>query len=146
MVIAIPITKRGCRTGWSILWAHCRNPTPSLARDCAHGAWKKIRVNSSGGASTSVAHDFYSNVIRAGKVTTPAEEVRVARFTAVALGAGAVFVAILLGPGANVAFLVGLAFAVAASANLPAIVLSLFWRRFNTAGAVSGMAAAILSG
>jgi cation/acetate symporter len=49
----------------------------------------------------------------------------------------------ILGPGANVAFLVGLAFAVAASANLPAIVLSLFWRRFNTAGAVSGLAAGL---
>ncbi|MBI4889683.1 MAG: cation/acetate symporter ActP [Acidobacteria bacterium] len=94
-------------------------------------------------ASTSVAHDFYSNVLRAGKPTTPAEEVRVARFTAVALGAGAVAVAILLGPGANVAFLVGLAFAVAASANLPAIVLSLFWKRFNTAGAVAGMGAGL---
>jgi cation/acetate symporter len=94
-------------------------------------------------ASTSVAHDFYSNVLRAAKTTTPAQEVRVARFTAVALGAGAVAVAILLGPGANVAFLVGLAFAVAASANLPAIVLSLFWKRFNTAGAVTGMAAGL---
>jgi cation/acetate symporter len=51
----------------------------------------------------------------------------------------------VLGPGANVAFLVGLAFAVAASANLPAIVLSLFWRRFNTAGAVSGLACGLVS-
>ena len=48
-------------------------------------------------------------------------------------------VAILLGPNANVAFLVALAFAVAASANLPVIVLSLFWRRFNTRGAVVGL-------
>ena len=53
------------------------------------------------------------------------------------IGAVAFF---LLGPGANVAFLVGLAFAVAASANLPAIVFSLFWRRFNTGGAVAGLA------
>jgi len=45
-----------------------------------------------------------------------------------------------LGKDANVAFLVALAFAVAASANLPAIVLSLFWKRFNTAGAVTGLA------
>ncbi len=50
------------------------------------------------------------------------------------------FIAILLGPTANVAFLVALAFAVAASANLPVIVLSIFWRRFNTAGAVTGLA------
>lgn len=95
-------------------------------------------------ASTSVAHDFYTNVVRAGRPTSQAREVAVARVTAVALGAGAAFVAILLGPGANVAFLVGLAFAVAASANLPAIVLALFWRRFNTAGAVSGIAAGLV--
>jgi cation/acetate symporter len=96
-------------------------------------------------ASTSVAHDFYANVIRAGKPTSPVMEVAVARLTAVVLGAGAVGAAILLGPEANVAFLVGLAFAVAASANLPAIVLSLFWRRFNTAGAVAGIAAGLVS-
>jgi len=96
-------------------------------------------------ASTSVAHDFYSNVVRAGKQTTPREEVTVARITAVAMGAGAVGLAILIGPSANVAFLVGLAFAVAASANLPVIVLSLFWRRFNTVGAVSGMGVGLLA-
>ncbi|MCU0227780.1 MAG: sodium/solute symporter [Bryobacterales bacterium] len=96
-------------------------------------------------ASTSVAHDFYSNVLRAGKPTSPKEEVFVARLTAVGLGLGSVFVAILIGPTANVAFLVGLAFAVAASANLPVILLSLFWRRFNTTGAVAGMAAGLFS-
>ena len=51
----------------------------------------------------------------------------------------------LLGPTANVAFLVGLAFAVAASANLPVIVFSIFWKRFNTAGAVVGIATGLLS-
>jgi cation/acetate symporter len=51
----------------------------------------------------------------------------------------------VLGPNANVAFLVALAFAVAASANLPVIVLSLFWRRFNTRGAVLGLATGLLS-
>lgn len=68
-----------------------------------------------------------------------------ARVTAIALGMGAVVVAIIIGPTANVAFLVGLAFAVAASANLPVILLSLFWRRFNTVGAVSGMAVGLVS-
>jgi len=96
-------------------------------------------------ASTSVAHDFYANVLRAGQPTSPATEVLVARVTAIFLGAGAVAVAILLGPEANVAFLVGLAFAVAASANLPVIVLSLFWKRFNTAGAVAGIAGGLAS-
>ncbi len=64
---------------------------------------------------------------------------RVARVTAFVVGAVAIVIAIVLGPNANVAFLVALAFAVAASANLPVIVLSLFWRRFNTAGAVCGL-------
>ena len=64
---------------------------------------------------------------------------RVARITAFVVGAVAIFLAIKL-QTINVAFLVGLAFAVAASANLPVIVLSIFWRRFNTAGAVAGLA------
>ena len=73
------------------------------------------------------------------------EEVRVARITAFVVGAVSIAIAILLGPTANVAFLVGLAFAVAASANLPVIVLSMFWRRFNTAGAVCGLATGLAS-
>jgi len=99
-------------------------------------------------ASTSFAHDFYTNVIHRGTERRPGEEVRVARVTAFVVGAIAMAIAILLGPNANVAFLVALAFAVAASANLPVIVLSLFWRRFNTRGAViglgTGLAASIL--
>jgi cation/acetate symporter len=90
-------------------------------------------------ASTSFAHDFYTNVIHRGTERRPGEEVRVARVTAFVVGAIAIAIAILLGPNANVAFLVALAFAVAASANLPVIVLSLFWRRFNTRGAVVGL-------
>jgi len=61
------------------------------------------------------------------------------------VGAVAISIAILLGPTANVAFLVALAFAVAASANLPVIVLSLFWRRFNTAGVVAGLAVGLFA-
>ena len=90
-------------------------------------------------ASTSFAHDFWTNVIHKGVERKPGEEVRVARISAFVVGAVAITIAILLGPTANVAFLVALAFAVAASANLPVIVLSIFWRRFNTAGAVSGL-------
>jgi cation/acetate symporter len=96
-------------------------------------------------ASTSFAHDFYTNVIHHGKEHRPGEEVRVARMTAFVVGFVAILLAILLGPGVNVAFLVGLAFAVAASANLPVIVLSLFWRRFNTPGAVLGLAVGLVS-
>jgi cation/acetate symporter len=54
-------------------------------------------------------------------------------------------IAIVLGPAANVAFLVALAFAVAASANLPVIVFSLFWKRFNTKGAVAGLGTGLLA-
>lgn len=89
-------------------------------------------------ASTSFAHDFYTNVLHHGRERGPGEEVRVARIAAFVVGAVAIFLAIKL-QTINVAFLVGLAFAVAASANLPVIVLSLFWKRFNTAGAVWGL-------
>jgi len=96
-------------------------------------------------ASTSFAHDFFTNVIHHGKEQAPGEEVRVARITAFVVGAISIGLAIALGPTANVAFLVGLAFAVAASANLPVIVFSIFWKRFNTAGAMSGLIVGLIS-
>ncbi len=96
-------------------------------------------------ASTSFAHDFYTNVIHRGVERKPGEEVRVARITAFVVGAIAITIAILLGPNANVAFLVALAFAVAASANLPVIVLSIFWKRFNTSGACWGLGIGLLA-
>jgi cation/acetate symporter len=96
-------------------------------------------------ASTSFAHDLYSNVLRYGRTVTPKEEVRVARFAVVGVGAVAIAVAIALGPTFNVAYLVGLAFSVAASANFPAIVFSIFWRRFTTEGAVWGLASGLIS-
>jgi cation/acetate symporter len=95
-------------------------------------------------ASTSFAHDFYTNVLHHGKEKTQGEEVRVARITAFVVGAVAIFLAIKL-QTVNVAFLVGLAFAVAASANLPVILLSVFWKRFNTAGAVAGLLVGLVS-
>ena len=95
-------------------------------------------------ASTSFAHDFYTAVIHHGE-ERPGAEVRVARITAFFVGAIAIGIAILLGKDANVAFLVALAFAVAASANLPVIVLSLYWKRFNTTGAVTGLATGLLA-
>jgi len=96
-------------------------------------------------ASTSFAHDFWTNVIHHGTERKPGEEVRVARVTAFVVGAVAITIAILLGPTANVAFLVALAFAVAASANLPVIVLSLFWKRFNTVGTVCGLGTGLIA-
>jgi cation/acetate symporter len=95
-------------------------------------------------ASTSFAHDFWTNVVHKGIERRQGEEVLVARISAFVVGAVSIFLAIQL-QTVNVAFLVGLAFAVAASANLPVIVLSIFWKRFNTAGAVSGLAMGLLS-
>ncbi|WP_441327482.1 solute symporter family protein [Kocuria sp.] len=88
-------------------------------------------------ASASFAHDIYSNVIKKGN-SSAKEELRVAKLTVVVIGV----VSILGGIGAqgqNVAFLVALAFAVAASANLPTILYSLYWRGFTTRGAVWSM-------
>jgi len=96
-------------------------------------------------ATTSFAHDFWTNVIHRGVERKAGEEVMVARISAFVVGGVAITVAILLGPTANVAFLVALAFAVAASANLPVIVLSIFWRRFNTVGACAGLATGLVA-
>ncbi len=97
-------------------------------------------------ASASFAHDVYANVIKKGKAS-PASEVKVARITALVIGAVAILGGILAN-GQNIAFLVALAFAVAASANLPTILYSLFWKRFNTQGALwsiyGGLAVCVL--
>ena len=95
-------------------------------------------------ATTSFSHDFWTNVIHNGVERKPGEEVMVARISAFVVGAVAIALAIVL-QTANVAFLVALAFAVAASANLPVIVMSIFWRRFNTTGAVAGLAVGLLA-
>src|SRR5690606_4024829 len=86
-------------------------------------------------ASASFAHDVYANVIKKGKVDSKTTEVKVARITACVIGAVAI-VGGILAKDQNVAFLVALAFAVAASANLPTILYSLFWKRLNTRGAL----------
>ncbi|MGO1055833.1 solute symporter family protein [Crossiella sp. CA198] len=86
-------------------------------------------------ASASFAHDIYANVIKNGQVDDKDAEVKVARRTAVVIGIVSILGGILAN-GQNIAFLVALAFAVAASANLPTILYSLFWKRFNTTGAL----------
>jgi cation/acetate symporter len=85
-------------------------------------------------ASASFAHDVYANVIKKGEVAAD-KEVRVARISAVVIGLVAI-VGGILAKDQNIAFLVALAFAVAASANLPTILYSLFWRNFTTRGAL----------
>ncbi|MFJ3583664.1 cation acetate symporter [Streptomyces sp. NPDC090127] len=94
-------------------------------------------------SSSSFAHDIYANVIRRGKATEK-EEVRAARWATVLIGV----VSIALGALArdlNVAGLVALAFAVAASANLPTILYSLFWKRFTTQGALWSIYGGLIS-
>ncbi|MDJ0349841.1 cation acetate symporter [Cryobacterium sp. PH29-G1] len=97
-------------------------------------------------AATSFAHDIYGSVIKKGK-GNPDDEVKVARRTVIVIGVLAIAGGIGV-QGQNIAFLVALAFAVAASANLPTILYSLFWRGFTTRGAVwsmyGGLASAIL--
>ncbi|MDQ3578885.1 MAG: cation acetate symporter, partial [Actinomycetota bacterium] len=88
-------------------------------------------------ASASFAHDVYASIFRKGKADAVAE-VRVARLTAVVIGVFAI-VGGILANGQNVAFLVALAFAFAASANLSTLLYSLFWKRFNTSGTLWGM-------
>lgn len=94
-------------------------------------------------ASASFAHDIYGQVIKKGKLDAKGE-MRAGRATVVVVGV----LAILGGIGAqgqNVAFLVALAFAVAASANLPTIIYSLFWKRFTTRGALWSMYGGLIS-
>jgi cation/acetate symporter len=94
-------------------------------------------------SSSSYAHDIYANVIHKGDAPE-GTEVRVARIAAFCIGAVAIGLGIFA-QNLNVAFLVALAFAVAASANLPAILYSLFWKRFNTQGAVWAIYAGLVS-
>ncbi|MET3985899.1 cation acetate symporter [Streptomyces sp. PvR034] len=94
-------------------------------------------------SSSSFAHDIYANVIRKGKATEK-EEMRAARWSTVFIGAAAILLG-ALARDMNVAGLVALAFAVAASANLPTILYSLFWKRFTTQGALWSIYGGLIS-
>ncbi|MFC9973468.1 cation acetate symporter [Spirillospora sp. NPDC127200] len=94
-------------------------------------------------SSTSLAHDYFGHVLMFGR-PRESQEVAVARFSALLIGTLAVVLAVIA-KNLNVAFLVALAFAMAAAANLPAITLSLFWKRFNTRGVVAGIYGGLLS-
>ena len=89
-------------------------------------------------ASSAFAHDIWFSVVKRGQRHDEREQVLVARIAAALIGVLSIVLAIAL-RSLNVAFLVGLAFAVAASANVPAILLTLYWRRFNAGGMVIGM-------
>jgi cation/acetate symporter len=88
-------------------------------------------------ASAAIAHDIYVNVIKDGHADQH-EQVMAARVTSLIVGAAGILIGIAA-EKSNVAHLVALAFAVASSGNLPVVFLSLFWRKFNTAGVISGL-------
>ncbi|MEJ1180458.1 MULTISPECIES: solute symporter family protein [unclassified Pseudarthrobacter] len=94
-------------------------------------------------AAASFAHDIYNSVIKDGKAD-PAKEIRIARITVLVLGALSI-VGGIFAKGMSLAFLVALAFAVAASANLPSILFSLYWRRFNTQGSLWSISTGLVS-
>ncbi|MFC3689592.1 solute symporter family protein [Aquipuribacter hungaricus] len=94
-------------------------------------------------AAASFAHDIYASVIKKGE-GDPEAEVKIARRTVVVIGVVSILGGIAAN-GQNIAFLVALAFAVAASANLPTILYSLFWSRFNTRGALFSMWGGLVS-
>jgi cation/acetate symporter len=87
--------------------------------------------------AAALSHDLWVNVVRHGEAPER-EQLRVARIATVLMGATAIVLGIAL-EGQNVAYMVGLAFAIAASANFPALLMSIFWRRFTTWGAVASI-------
>jgi cation/acetate symporter len=93
--------------------------------------------------ATALSHDIWVGVVRRGE-SNEREEVGVARIATISLGILSILLGILF-KGQNVAFMVGLAFAVAASANFPALLLSIVWKRLTTAGAVASMATGLVT-
>jgi cation/acetate symporter len=89
--------------------------------------------------AAALSHDLWVNVVRRGHADA-GEQLRVARVATLVLGVIAVGLGITF-KGQNVAFMVSLAFAIAASANFPALILAIFWRGYTTAGAVTSMVA-----
>ncbi|WP_137789527.1 cation acetate symporter [Bacillus sp. E(2018)] len=94
-------------------------------------------------AASAFAHDFYTHIVRKGHASEK-EQMKAAKWASVGVAIISIILA-LFAQKLNVAFLVSLAFAVAASANLPIILLTIFWKRFNTAGAVTGMLVGLIS-
>src|ERR1700733_979221 len=95
-------------------------------------------------SASAIAHDLYVGVIRDGKEVSPTGQVKAARIATLIVGALAIGIGIA-SKGQNAAVLVGLAFAVAASANFPCILLTLHWKRCNTGGIVGGMLIGIVA-
>ena len=93
--------------------------------------------------ASAIAHDIYARVIRKGQATEK-EEMRVSKIASLGLGVVAVFLGILF-EKQNIAFLVGLTFGIAASANFPVLILSMYWKGLTTRGALWGGIAGLVS-
>jgi len=93
--------------------------------------------------AAALSHDLWVNVVRGGDAPRE-EQLRVARASSILLGILAMVLGLVF-KGQNVAFMVGLAFALAASGNFPALVLSIYWQRFTTAGAVAAIVTGTLT-
>jgi cation/acetate symporter len=87
--------------------------------------------------AAALSHDIWVNVVKGGHASER-EQLRVARFAAVLLGICAIALGIIF-QGQNIAYMVGLTFSIAASANFPALIMAIFWRRFTTWGAVTAI-------
>ncbi|MDV6377487.1 sodium/solute symporter [Sporosarcina sp. GW1-11] len=87
--------------------------------------------------ASAIAHDIYGQIFKNGKVTEK-QQVNAARWASISIGVFSILLA-LGSEKLNVAFLVSLAFCVAASANVPTILLTIYWKKFNTTGAVASM-------
>jgi len=92
--------------------------------------------------ASAISHDLYSNAL--GKAVTEEKEMRISKYATVALGALAIFLGIIF-EKQNVAFMVGLAFAIAASTNFPILLLSIYWKKLSTRGAVVGGSAGLIT-
>jgi cation/acetate symporter len=86
--------------------------------------------------ATAVSHDLYASVIKKGKANDK-DEIRVSKITTIALGVLAIGLGILF-EKQNIAFMVGLAFSIAASCNFPVLFLSMYWKNLTTRGAMIG--------
>src|SRR6056300_235755 len=92
--------------------------------------------------ASAISHDLYSNAL--GKAVTEEKEMRISKYATVALGVLAIFLGIIF-EKQNVAFMVGLAFAIAASTNFPILLLSIYWKKLSTRGAVVGGSAGLIT-
>jgi cation/acetate symporter len=142
MVLVGPDTIRGVDAGGNMaapLLAEVLGGTPLLGFIAAV-AFATILAVVAGLAlsgAAALSHDLWVHVVRRGH-SDPSEQLRVARVATVFLGVLAVVLGITF-EGQNVAYMVSLAFAIAASGNFPALMLSIYWRGFTTAGAVASM-------